>query len=239
MLSAVNNKIHYTKILADHVDLTFHETDDSFVITYSIMDGFFHRYEIERVFSGFFNWVSTFIGEKIYPTHLNVQYSPPSYLDYYQKYFQCPILFDQPLNSIAFPKTLLAHKNHTYNDYLYSILQRRAESVLTELDQCPDFLGGVRSTIAGRLQHKNFSAENIALAYNMSLRSFHRKLKQYDVTYQKVLDDVRKDVAIAYLKQEDVCDSRIPYLVGYTDSRSFQRAFKRWTGCSPRFFLHH
>jgi AraC-like DNA-binding protein len=230
--SAVQNKIRYTKILADHIHLDFNEVSDSFVLDYSMMEGFFHQYEIERVFSGFFNWVRIFADEKIHPTSLHFQYAEPASIAFYKKYFNCPMFFNQQKNSIAFSKDLLTHKNKAYNDYLYGILQFRAESVLSLLDDLSGFLGDVRSTIAGRLSHGNFSAGEIAIASSLSLRSFHRRLKEYNVTYQQLLDDVRKDVAISYLNQKDCCNSTIPCLLGYADSRAFQRAFKRWTGHS-------
>lgn len=234
---AVQNKIRYTKILADHIDLKFTENSHCFVINYSIMEDFFHRYEIERVFSGFFNWVRIFVDEKIYPVSLSFQYSEPAHIARYKEYFNCPMLFDQPENSISFSKSLLSYKNKAYNNYLYGILQFRAESILNSLDDHSGFLSDVRSTIAGRLTHGNFSAGEIAKASNLSLRSFHRKLKEYEVTYQKILDDVRKDVAISYLNQKDCCTKRIPSLLGYADSRAFQRAFKRWTGCSIKQYI--
>ena len=230
--TAVQTKIRYTKILADHIYLEFSETSDSFIINYSIMEGFFHRYEIERVFSGFFNWVRIFVGEKIHPISLHFQYAEPASITYYKEYFNCPMFFDQSKNSITFSKHLLDHKNKAYNDYLYGILQSRAESVLSSLGSHSNFLKDVRSTMMGRLSHGNFSAGEMAIASNLSLRSFHRRLKEYNVTYQQMLDDVRRDVAISYLNQKDCCKNNIPALLGYADSRAFKRAFKRWTGHS-------
>ena len=210
------------------------ETEEAFVIRYSIPDPYFHPNEIERVFSGFFNWVKIFTKQNIFPIGLAFQYAKPACIKAYHQYFQCPMEFGHTENHIAFSKDLFACKNLAYNDYLYGILQARAESVLTRLDQDPDFLVNVRSTIAGRLCHGNFSADEVAEAFNVSLRTLHRKLKEYDVTYQQILDEVRKDMAIAYLNQQDCCHKTLPYLVGYADSRAFQRAFKRWTGYSPR-----
>ncbi len=232
--TAVYNKVRYTKILADHINLEVHNVPNAFEMNYSILDGFFHRYEIERVFSGFFNWVRIFLGKKIYPKCLNFQYSEPKYIDFYKKYFQCPMHFNQPTNSIAFSQDLLSHKNTTYNEYLYGILQSRAESVLGELQKKSTFISEIRSVIGGRLSQGNFSAEDISSSYHISLRSFHRKLKENNITYQQILDDVRKDAAISYLNQKDCCDSTIPFMLGYKDSRAFQRAFKRWTGYSPK-----
>ncbi len=153
---AVRNKIRYTKILADHIDLSYHETEENFVMTYSIFEGFFHHYEIERVFSAFFNWVRIFIEEDIRPAYLSFQYSPPSYEYYYNNLFQCPMNFNQDENCIAFPKSLLACKNYAHNDYLYGILQSRAETMLHNIDLKTDFLDEVRSIIAGRLARGGF-----------------------------------------------------------------------------------
>jgi AraC-like DNA-binding protein len=232
--SAVYNKVRYTKILADHINLDVNVLSDTFEMNYSILDGFFHRYEIERVFSGFFNWVKIFVDKNIYPVSLSFQYAEPKYIDYYKNYFQCPMYFNQANNSIAFSKELMFYKNSTYNEYLYGILQARAESVLGALQKKSNFISDVLSTIAGRLSQGNFSAECISASHHISLRSFHRKLKEHNVTYQQLLDEVRKDAAISYLNQKDCCDNTIPYMLGYKDRRAFQRAFKRWMGCTPK-----
>ena len=243
LASAVSNKVRYTKILADHIDLVYSETHDAFIIDYSIDDDYFHPYEIERVFSGFLNWVKIFLGRAVCPAYLHFQYAQPENVRKYDQYFQCPMTFGHERNQIAFSKELLSFKNAAYNDYLYGILQTRAESLLHQLNQLnqlqqePEFLVSVRSTIAGRLCHGNFLADDLALAHHISLRTLHRKLKHEGMTYQQLLDDVRKEIAVAYLNQEGCSVKDLPYMLGYADNRAFQRAFKRWMGCSPRQYF--
>ena len=234
---AVDNKIRYTKILADHISLDFELIGDEFSITYSILEGYFHSYEIERVFAGFLNWVRTFIGQKICPVRLGFQYAEPEYVDSYKKHFQCPMMFDQNKNTITLPASILYQQNPQHNTYLYNVLHTHAESLLSKVDVPNSFADGIRGMIAGRLCHGNFSAEEIAASVKMAKRTLNRKLGEQGVTYQELLDDVRKAMAIAYLEQGECSVQTIPFLLGYSDSRGFLRAFKRWTGYSPKQFL--
>lgn len=234
---AVANKIRYTKILADHILLGLEKTDTTFTMDYSILDGYFHQLEIERVFAGFLNWVRTFVNRKVNPIRLSFQYSAPQSLQIYEKYFQCPMEFDQPRNLICLDAELLKIKNASFNEYLYSILKTRADSVLSSLDSRSNFLDDVQTMIAGRLSHGNFSAEEISASLNMSKRSLHRRLSENNISFQGLLDDVRKTVAISYLAKSSCSVKNVPYLVGYSDPRSFHRAFKRWMGCSLNEYL--
>ncbi|MGH1543156.1 MAG: AraC family transcriptional regulator [Arenicella sp.] len=235
--TAFDNKVKYTRILADHISLELDNSKDSVSLTYSILEGYFHRYEIERVFSGFLNWVRTFVGSRIFPIEVAFQYEKTASYKLYQRHFGNNIAFDQPKNCIAYSAELLEYKNPKFNEYLYSILCARGDEMLLQLDSQVDFVASVRSTIAGRLCHGDFSAGDVAKAHNVSIRTFHRKLKDSDETYQRILDDVRKDMAISYLQQADCKPQSVPYLIGYADDRAFQRAFKRWTGCSPRQYM--
>lgn len=235
--TAVDNKIKYTRILADHISLNLTKTNDIFSVTYSILEGYFHRYEIERVFSGFLNWISMFVGHTVVPAEVSFQYEKPPSYKMYQKCFGDNLVFDQAQNRITFSSELLNHKNTKFNEYLYSILCTRADKMLQKLGLQVDFLTSVRSTIAGRLCYGDFAAADIANAHNMSIRTFHRKLKENGKTYQNILDNVRKKMAISYLQQSDCRSQSVPYLIGYNDERAFQRAFKRWTGVSPRQYL--
>ncbi|HBR98512.1 MAG TPA: hypothetical protein DD979_14215 [Gammaproteobacteria bacterium] len=232
--TAVGNKIRYSKILADHISLELVKSQNEFSISYSILGGLFHRYEIERVFAGFFNWVRIFVGQNIAPTRLLLQYSEPDNTDAYAQHFPCPVLFDQAQNTITFSNDIWHCQNPQYNDYLYSILQSRAEEILGRLNTQADFISSVHNTIASRLCTGNFKARDIADAHHISIRTFHRRLKEQGVTYQSVLDDVRKELALSYLQNGQCNQDTIPYLLGYSDQTAFQRAFKRWLGTSPK-----
>lgn len=229
---AISNKIRYTKILADHIDLGYEKGTDTFSINYSILEGYFHRNEIERVFAGFLNWVRVFVNNRVYPKRLSFQYAKPENVEAYEKHFQCPMTFDSPDNVIAFDIKLLDYQAKQYNEYLYSILKARADKILTTLDTNANFIENIKSMIAGRLSNGNFSIDDIASSLNVSKRTLHRKLSDENVTYQALLDDMRKKMAISYLTEGACSASNLPYLVGYSDTRSFNRAFKRWTGQS-------
>lgn len=235
--AAIDNKINYTRILADHISLELAVSDHEFSVTYSILDGYFHHYEIERVFAGFLNWIRIFVGQTVYPSSVYVQHAKPRYDEVYHSIFGEQVQFDQPFNRIVFDAALLDHQNLAFNDYLYSILCARADKMLSSLGQQGDFSDSVRSTIAGRLCHGSFTAADIANTHNVSIRTFHRKLKELGQTYQQILDDVRKEMAISYLQDSSCSPQSVSYLIGYADERAFQRAFKRWTGYSPRQYL--
>jgi len=234
---AILNKVRYTKILADHITLEFIKNGDEFSIDYSILDGFFHRYEIERVFAGFLNWVRVFTKQEINPVGLYFQYGEPNQLVEYERHFQCPLVFDQPGNRLVFDACLLKEENPAHNDYLYNILRARAESVMVNLGSHRSFIDGLRNLIAGRLNQGCFSAEDVSSALNMSKRTFYRRLNEEEMSYQVLLDDIREKMAVSYLVDGGCSVKNIPNLLGYSGMRSFNRAFKRWTGCSTGEYI--
>ncbi|MCF0060181.1 AraC family transcriptional regulator [Dyadobacter chenwenxiniae] len=77
------------------------------------------------------------------------------------------------------------------------------------------------------------SLEEIAANFNVSPRSLQRKLKDENVTYQEVADEVRKALALNYLSSGKYLIKEISYMLGYNELSAFSRAFKRWTGTTP------
>ena len=76
--------------------------------------------------------------------------------------------------------------------------------------------------------------ELIAATLGVSRQTLYRDLKAEDVTFEHVLDDLRHKLALEYLRGQKVSVNETAYLVGFSDPASFSRAFKRWTGKSPR-----
>lgn len=70
----------------------------------------------------------------------------------------------------------------------------------------------------------------------MSLRSLQRKLGAEDSSYEDLLNDTRRELALSYARDARYSVSEAAYLLGFSDTSSYSRAFKRWTGQSPSQF---
>ena len=62
------------------------------------------------------------------------------------------------------------------------------------------------------------------------------KLKEEGATFQQLLDEIRKDLALKHLKEDILSTTDISYLLGYSEPSVFFRSFKKWTGQTPNFY---
>ena len=69
---------------------------------------------------------------------------------------------------------------------------------------------------------------------NLSPSTFRRELEEEEHSFQTQLDRVRAEHATRYLKNSRLPLSSIAYMVGFNDASNFRRAYRRWTGRSPR-----
>ena len=70
----------------------------------------------------------------------------------------------------------------------------------------------------------------------MTTRTLMRKLKDEGTSFQQLKDVVRRDKAIFFLGQQGLRINEVAEKVGYSDPAVFTRAFRNWTGQSPRDF---
>src|SRR3546814_2842312 len=66
----------------------------------------------------------------------------------------------------------------------------------------------------------------------MTERTLLRRLREENTTFQEVLDSLREELAYDYLRRRDLTIENIAYLLGFSSSSTFSRAFMRWTGRS-------
>jgi AraC-like DNA-binding protein len=78
------------------------------------------------------------------------------------------------------------------------------------------------------------SLGEVAKDLYMSNRTLIRKLKAQGTSYQMLLDDVRQELAVWYLRQTDMPVEAIAERLGYRDTSNFSRTCKRWFGLTPR-----
>jgi len=95
----------------------------------------------------------------------------------------------------------------------------------------------VESLLMPILHTGNANMALIAGKLGLSRQTLSRRLKAEDMTFERVLDELRHKLALGYLSGKKVSVNETAYLVGFSDPAAFSRAFKRWTGVGPREYV--
>jgi AraC-like DNA-binding protein len=149
----------------------------------------------------------------------------------YTDYFGCPVEFDTPFSAIFIPEEALGEKLPSANPELTRLYEQLTIDYLEKIDRA-DFPGRVYKELTRLLPTGVSGKEQVAQALNMSTRTLYNKLESAGTTFREVLDDTRRGLAEAYIGQ-NLPIYEIAYLIGFSDTANFSRAFKKWTGKSP------
>jgi AraC-like DNA-binding protein len=80
--------------------------------------------------------------------------------------------------------------------------------------------------------------QDVAQDLNMSARTLRRKLREENSSFRQVVDELRRNTAIRYLRETDLTVEDIAESLGFSDAASFRQAFRRWTKAAPYEFKH-
>ena len=131
-------------------------------------------------------------------------------------------------------ETALTRRIQVQPRYAFGILSEHAEALLKRLEGARSMRGRVEHALMPILHTGAASMELVAQRLGMSRQTLFRKLRAEGVTFEKVLDELRCELARHFLRGRKVSVNETAYLVGFSDPAAFSRAFKRWTGMSPR-----
>jgi AraC-like DNA-binding protein len=92
----------------------------------------------------------------------------------------------------------------------------------------------VENAIVPLLPHGQARIGKVARELGVSRRTLARRLASEGLTFRKLLDRLRFDLATRYLREKDLPISEIAWLLGYHETSALSHAFKRWTGRTPR-----
>ena len=151
---------------------------------------------------------------------------------HYEAFFGCKVYFNQPRNIMSFPAKNLKIPIEKPDKALLSILQQQAEEALKSLPSTDVFLQQAQRQLMDLCQQGEPSLTQLADRLHISTRTLQRRLTDYQLSFQQLLDDVRQQLCQQYLQQQ-VSLSDIAQLLGYSDQSAFTRAYKRWTGTTP------
>ncbi len=151
----------------------------------------------------------------------------------YSSAFGAPVIFGSAMDALYFDKASMEAELPGDDTDLARANDKLAEQYLETLD--PHRVeSDVKRLLVGRLPTGGVDQEQVAGLLNRSTSTLRRQLKDEGVNYQKVLKETRRELAEGYLRENIYSLCQITYLLGFSDQSNFSRAFKRWTGSTPR-----
>jgi AraC-like DNA-binding protein len=156
----------------------------------------------------------------------------PAHSHIYKHYFDCPIEFSAEKTELALPLESLKHVMPLANRFIALSAENKLMASLPISSK--KILIHKLEKILLKTNGEFPSLESAAEAMGMSGRTLRRKLSEEDSSYQKVLNEVRCQIAKKLLNagRESITD--IAFLLGFGDTSAFTKAFKKWTNMSPR-----
>ncbi len=190
------------------------------------------RMIVEEDLSGTVKLSREFSDAKVELLEAHFAYPEPTYVEKYQQFFDCPLVFNAPVSQIVFPETYLQITNKGHNRITGDLALKLCDEMLDRQDTQRSLISKVHMVLLK--QPDNFpSVQVVAEELGMSERNLRRSLKDLHTSYQDIFNNVRKEIAIRYLQTSDLAMEDIAQLVGFSDSSSFYRSFKKWTNKAP------
>ena len=175
-------------------------------------------------------------GSDLIASEIRFSYAKPDHVEAYHRSFGSPLKFDQTENVVVTDPNIGNRPIPGSYRYMKGILVGYAEELMAELETGTSFQDHVKRLIVEKLPKGYLDIEQVSGRLNMSRWTLARKLKKEGTTFHKLVSDLRSRLAVGYLQKSNLSTTDIAFLLGYSESSAFQRAFKRWTGQTPKEF---
>jgi AraC-like DNA-binding protein len=146
----------------------------------------------------------------------------------------CKVEFGAGVDEIVFSASIKATPLVGADNHLNEILIKYCEEALAHRAVASNSLRSrVEKAIATLLPHGKARAPIVARSLGMSPRTLMRHLASEGLTFSRILEQQKIDLAGHYLRESRLSISQIGWLLGYQETSAFTHAFKRWTGATP------
>lgn len=197
------------------------------------------RHQAEFWFTALVRILRRLAGQTLIPRRVRFMHARAQSPKEMLAFFGGELEFGTTSDELLFAKSVGDVPVLSSDPYLNEVLVRYGEEALSQRHAAhSSFRSTVENAIVPLLPHGDVRAAGIARQLGMSQRTFTRRLQAEGLTFSTVMDQLRLDLAHRYFADDEATISQIAWLLGYQDVSAFSKAFRRWTGKSPREALN-
>jgi AraC-like DNA-binding protein len=144
----------------------------------------------------------------------------------------CHLSFANRTNKIIFRSAWLDQAASLGNKTTYPTVVALCDDLLSDLKSRIGIAGEIRALLLRDITRTPTLAA-IAKLLEVSDRSLRRQLREQGISFRGLLDELRMQIALKYLRTTRLANEDIALALGFSDAANFRRAFRRWTSKSP------
>jgi AraC-like DNA-binding protein len=234
LLTAMYRFTRFWNLLLDDYALRLSRRDDVVtlalepLIAEAVPTIFGHELMI-KLSHGVASWL---VGRELPIVSVGFGFSRPYHFVEYAQLFPGPVTFDQEHTSIGFEERFLRQRFHRTRAELLQFVRRAPDDWIFVTFDNDSTASRIRGYMVDRVGI-DLSLDTTAAALFMSSRTMSRRLAAERTSFQKIKDEMRRDLAIQQLVKTQNSVDEIALLVGFDNTPAFHRAFRTWTGSTP------
>lgn len=174
-------------------------------------------------------------GDKFNPKRVQFTHQPVGDLKPLEDHFRCPVMHGADVDAIIMHPQDVDRPNRVGDQHIWKFLREHLEEILraTEPDRIDrEVVIHVASTLSDGVP----KLDEVACHLGMGSRTLQRRLADLGHSYQSLVDEARREVALKLVSEGRHSLVEVAFLTGFSEQSSFTRAFKRWSGKTPRSY---
>jgi len=191
------------------------------------------RHCFESTFSSTMRMMRSLTGVNLSPLEVTFIYPEPESRAEYDRIFGCPVFFERNENSVTVDPKIVNVPILMANPALLAYFEKYAQDILADLDRKEGTTQAAVKIILSRMDDESLSIEKVAKEMCVSVRTLQNRLEAEGVVFSNLVRDLRERLAKKYLR-ENYSVEQITYLLGFSEPSAFRKAFKKWSGLTPR-----
>lgn len=233
----IETLLRFYQLVTDRPAWRLVEEGDAATLFYEVAPGSTRctRFRAEITMTGFYRMVRTFAHDAR-PRLVAFEHAEPSYRGEYTRIFEGAERFDQTFTGIVFDRNLLESAQIHRDAEFRAVVELQAEKRVSRLSKNASYASRVRDYLIDNAKGHRRDMTAAARALGVSTRSLRRRLSQEGRSYNDIVDEALATMAKRLLSDEDRSIEATAYDMGFSSPSAFHKAFKRWTGTTPKEF---
>jgi AraC-like DNA-binding protein len=226
--------VKYSRVLKDDVFARMHVDADDLVIELWTREPLTRAIADASLYA-FPHFFEEWTGRAVTPKAVFFRHARPADTSEYDR-FGCPVRFEHAVDAIVFDRAVWTVPLLTAQPEVAAYLETVADVWMRDLDAAEgslDLRTRVVTAVRAALAEGRFDVADVARSMGMSARTLQRALAAEQLSYRRVLDEVRWTLAAPLVAATDIPLEEIAERMGYADGKAFRRAFRRWAGMAP------